>query len=110
MTIKEFVEKAIEGGWKPSTRGFNYKTFSQGAGRAFLTSQGFEVVALDPKSWQAVGKVEGWGKPLPVNGLAGASLVALVSELSDPSWQNRMHIMIDHLIDGGTIESYLETL
>lgn len=44
MTIKEFIEKAIEGGWIV---------------RASLTH--LEIL-FDPLAWKAVGKVAGWDR------------------------------------------------
>ena len=46
-------------------------------------------VVLDPKVWEAVGKSLNWG----------------IDE-----WKTKMIGLTHHLIKGGTIESYLETL
>ena len=86
MTIKQFVEKAIEGGFEERMWGM---------GNCSQCSDIF----LDPKAWEAVSKVEGWG---------GAK--NLDTDEYTPYWQNRMRGMIDALIEGKTIEEFLKTL
>lgn len=51
MTIREFIEKAYKGGWShnrihPS--------------REHISNDEKSRLLLDPKAWEAVGKVEGW--------------------------------------------------
>ena len=59
MEIKEFIEKAIEGGWKYDPwDNFDIKTYDD-FHRYYEISD--EAVFLNPKAWEAVGKVEGWG-------------------------------------------------
>ena len=72
MNIKEFIEKAIEGGWNTSPRFRDLKTKMSDV--RLTTAR--EMVAwqeiaqdymqtfalLDPLAWRAVGKVEGWGE------------------------------------------------
>ena len=90
-TIEEIISKikTIEGGWEEPirTKENNYNSNW--------------CIFLDPKSWEAVGKVQYekvWNRS---SGL----------EKSIKSWSKlRMHDMIDHLCEGGTIESYIETL
>ena len=86
MTTKEFIEKAIEGGWKIdkiiNPRG------KHGVCCSCAVNQ-FEKTILDPKAWEAVGKTEMYG-----------------------IWQtkDKMHMMIDALIEGKSIEEYIATL
>ena len=58
MTIKQFIEKAIEGGFTPEQYGFWKEEWT------FETEMGFNIekVVLNPKAWQAVGWV--WTAPL----------------------------------------------
>lgn len=91
MTTKEFIEKAIEGGWE-----------------CYLesgTGHGLSDMFLDPKAWQAVGKVYGWNEEYncPSCGLE-------YYEVSRPAYSAKMHRMIDALIEGKSIEEYLKTL
>lgn len=67
MTIKSFIEKAIEGGWNPkpnyympwmNTLSDNGITLSGGEGDQERYS--INQIILSPSAWQAVGKVEGW--------------------------------------------------
>ena len=50
-------------------------------------------VLLDPKAWQAVGKVEKW-----YEGYYG------------PEWLHHMHKMIDALAKGHTLEAYIQSV
>lgn len=53
MTTKEFIEKAIEGGYS--------KVFIHPDGRIMFDDVCCrDEILLDPLAWQAVGKVEGW--------------------------------------------------
>ena len=89
MKIKEFIEKAIEGGYERTAENWLFEL------NTFNTDNMF----LDPKAWQAVGKVEGW--KIVEKGLG---------KFGKDEWIRNMHRMIDHLIEGGTIESYLKEL
>ena len=90
MNTKKFIEKAIEGGANLDKHLFALYAI----GDDYIPASVF----LDPKAWEAVGKVEGWWIDNPANFHANYE------------WELKMHQMIDHLISGGTIESYLETL
>jgi len=97
MTIQQFIEKAIEGGWK--------NTSPEGSWDDIY------YILLQPDAWKAVGEVEGWGTDLWVGSmsrLTGAGLDTHKWEI--PDWQYPMHRMVDALAEGKTIEQYLETL
>lgn len=106
MTIQTAIEKAIDGGWE------NYRPFQDRIYTRSLEPINHEYdykflvlefitksAILDPQFWQCLGKAMGW-------------------EDSDQTyvqppytnWRIQWHRMIDHLSDGGTIESYFETL
>lgn len=61
---KEAIEKAIEGGWKPSKfrerfmYNTSYKRFSQSKTSSAAISS--HEIALDPTFWQALGESLGW--------------------------------------------------
>ena len=93
MTIKEFIEKAIEGGYDIKRALVVNKDDEYNP----ISMQSSDKMFLDPKAWEAVGKVEGWNKYDE-------------KEYFAPEYRNKMHQMIDHLVEGGTIESYIETL
>jgi hypothetical protein len=109
MTTKEFIEKAIEGGWN-GVNPFEVKVnpHDQDVPKKIVEIQESIIrkpyiseILLDPKAWQALGKVEGWGDHN--HPLTGTSVT--------PScWQCNMHQMTNALIEGKTIEEYLETL
>lgn len=86
MTIQNFIERAIEGGWKheedaPSEVLYKWK------------------VMMDVEAWQAVGKVENWN-----------DRIVYEDERSRVLWQHNMISLMQALIDGQSIEQYLETL
>lgn len=94
MTIKDFIQKAIEGEWRDYPLSNEEQT--RESCRLGWRSECEESILLDPKAWEAVGKVEGWG-----------------IEEEHPhrhQWYANMHNMIDTLIEGKSIEDYLKTL
>jgi len=57
---------------------------------------------LDPKAWEAVGRTKNW-KPLQVAPVPDEYQI-------DHEWKYNMHMLIQELCAGRTIEQYLETL
>lgn len=110
MTIQQFIEKAIEGGWD-FTDNVN---FSEEDRARFKRTEHLKdpkniagfwgAVFLDPLAWQAVGKVEGW-KSLDDSDWATNAWMDIT-----PEWHVNMRNMIDALAGGKTTEQYLETL
>jgi len=96
MTIKQFIEKAIEGGYPEN------QTISWGALYKLL---------LDPKAWQAVGKVEGWGGKCHdcSEELDGEICVAGGTHIY-PKWRTQMINMVVALAEGKTLEEFIKTL
>lgn len=93
MTIEDFVEKAIQGGWD-----------SKNEWGSSPHDIPIERILLDPKAWQAVARVtthRGEEKHLS-HPVLDARIKATASR--------NMYRMIDALAEGGTIESFLETL
>ena len=103
MTTKEFIEKAIEGGWKPIYSNFTFVEHSEPWINGYLREKGIEKAILDPKAWEAVGKVEMW-EHKKINGL-----IDWATHNKMP-YSTKMHQMIDALIEGISIEGYLKTL
>lgn len=129
MTIKQFIEHAIEGG------------YSSLMGGDKMCSN--EVILLDPIAWQAVGKVSDWKESIErvstnckYDGCYSEDQTAEEFEKDSPEdmaelrkespyeddsneyrlyktapeWKIKMCRMIDALAEGKTIEQYLETL
>lgn len=98
MTPKQFIQKAIEGGYEPTH--WNGMLISlpnfEGGFESWIADNCHKIL-LDPLSWQAVGKVEGWN-----------DWNYLGFEMS--RCEAEMHRMIDALCEGRTIEQFLETL
>jgi len=64
MKIKQFIEKAIEGGWKKELKPKVHESGwvdvladNANSGTGMISK---EQTLLDPKAWEAVGKIEGW--------------------------------------------------
>ena len=116
MTIKQFIEKAIEGGWREEEKPSIYKSETSWACVHF-DKVGDEIlmyhhqILLDPLAWEAVGKVEGWNKVYEDLYTEGYKRTEkdFAKEIRLQAG-NKMHQMIDALIEGGSIESYLKTL
>ena len=90
MKRETYIEKAMKGGWRRNKR------------HDFLVSKisgstmPIEVGLLDPRAWQAVGKVEGWE-------------ISLKNDTKE-DWFNKMHHMIDALAEGKSLENFIKTL
>jgi hypothetical protein len=102
--IQQFIEKALVGGWQPTDRDFRiigfyerhfeYQPRSTIPGRSATTRMmSYEAVVLNPKVWQAVGRVEHW-----YEGHYG------------PEWLHHMRQMIDALAAGHTLEAYIQSV
>lgn len=111
---KQFIEDAIEGGWKPE-EWFDLKHFIVTVDDkcGFLLKRGateidgaVQIILLDPLAWQAVGKTRGWcsGEYSQPEGTCvdcgevGARCL---------HWGYVWHKFIDHLADGKDIDQAL---
>lgn len=121
MTPKEFVEKAVEGGWNGKgilfniggedtvryMEGFSLREAKERIALKHVSPsdkikldssnshKDFLIVLLDPKAWEAVGKAKKWGIDYQ-NGLHTHIIIA--------------HGLIDALFHDMTIEEFLATL
>ena len=110
MTIKDFIQKAIEGGWENKLFWFKVKESEDSPVEIVDTSMNnINSILLDPLAWQAVGKVEGWEKK-HYRGCEYKLRGQCTPICSEDSWTLYIHEMIDALCEGKTIEQYLETL
>lgn len=110
MTATEFIQKAIEGGWKTSGIILQYQNMLQRRNlEDVIDCAGvIQSVCLDPKAWQAVGKIEGWIREDGTD--VGAYIMNDPKRTQYPIWKWNMHRMVDALCEGKTIEEYLQTL
>lgn len=121
MNIKEFIEKAIEGGWRATIVTNGIKMTSGNWEAIMMQAGSFSGVwLLDPLAWQAVGKVEGWGKYLcehcgqdfdPQETREELHDVCMQANRCRGIWQEdfrpKMHRFIDSLCDGKSLETAL---
>lgn len=107
MTIQEAIKKAVEGGWENTLPKITPHNPENDAGKAsvlnaLLRKQYLPMALLDPLFWQALGRAMGWDS---------ATLTHFGNGYQHYStWQSKWHKLIDHLADGGSIESFFETL
>jgi hypothetical protein len=92
MTIEETIKKAEEGGWKNTIAGSVFDDY-------------WQISTFDLLFWQSLAKAvhfDGSTNQCPVCGMDTDELFSGGREL----W----HRLVDHLSNGGTAESYFETL
>ena len=109
MEIKTFIEKAIEGGWEIPVEllgKHKLRELGEAVSSPYFLEYLLPSVLLDPKSWEAVGKVSSW----EVHECEGDGTGEGCGNGCYPTYRDKMHQMIDALIEGGNIESYLKTL
>lgn len=128
MSIKQFIEKAIKGGWEKKHCVLNrYDHDELQTPMEFSEWYNISQILLDPLAWKAVGKVQWWDKS-STNGCAMQcawwpyklknenqltlpnKTYLVMNNESYSMWEYKMHRMIDALAEGKTIEQYLETL
>lgn len=127
MNKLDFVKKAVEGGWPfYCTNNFGcsvrkddrlvdvfFVDYFTCACKCLSRDDGMKVVLndilLDPKAWQAVGKVEKWHFGKSEDGADSVS-VRVFAGVVYPIWKWNMHRMIDALAEGKSIEEFLATL
>lgn len=109
-----WIEDAIKGGWRTSWHWDeeNYsedeiiESLSEYKDEWYTNYYGMVVNTnhpfLDPLAWQAVGKTRGWNSRTTFY----TSFTKHNKENNEP-WRLDMHIFIDHLADGKTIEEAL---
>lgn len=115
MTIKQFIEKAIEGGWKGNVLDKSAELYHCNGSLVVLRGwtgkqqttyeMNLYEILLDLEAWKAVGKVEGWKieKIPPPNELGSRVLGA-------DEYISKMHQMIDALCEGKSAEDFIKTL
>ena len=102
MTIEKAIKLAIEVGWGEDDDEIQW---------ALLPNVNRHQILLDPKFWQSLGKALGWKnvKECPI--CMSVDCFSGVHKEDDlEGWYYHWHSFIDHLADGGTIESYFEKL
>ena len=123
MTIKQTIEKAIEGGWKNLGTGLDLKNNPPDR---YFTDADINSALLDPSFWQFLGKSMGWDKHdwigiryttcdtcgVPRSGFGQPIHVG--DKIKVPKkcikWKLKWHKLIDHLARKGTPESYFKEI
>lgn len=112
MKTKEFIEKAIEGGYlSKELAKTDYYVDSDGSIVNLTRHEdmfNISEILLDPKAWEAVGKVEGWRNYIAT--MDKKTLNVRITDRNKSEWKYNMQQMIPALIEGKSIEEYLKTL
>jgi len=101
MTITQFIERAIEGGWGSGLVPEHLRNAT--TIQLFMSDQPAQksVMLLDAYAWKAVGKVEGWKED---------EVCGPCKKTHFGHWLTLQQNMLYALAEGKTIEQYLETL
>ena len=157
MTLKQAIEKAIEGGWEMGLIGNDFSlsftsvkenkasyTIKKNDGYTFYEDVPVEKIILDPQFWQALGKAmevecKGNKKLFVITNIQSGDegkpfslckkhfdsweaknrvLWRIIGEKTDEhcnfekdwDWLREWHRLIDHLVEGGSIEELFEKL
>ncbi len=101
---QKFIEDAIAGGYREDRTSWDRVRFEK-TGIYHVVDPtiriAWEEVLLDPLAWQAVGKTRGWTNVRVPDGHGGL-------EYNSP--RHYMHLFIDHLADGKTLEEALSAI
>lgn len=89
MTIQEAIEKAYK-------EGFVYEHHE-----CSFQKEEYEHYLLRPLFWQSLGKAMGWGYTF---------LRDPCEVFSQEEWKDKWHDFIDYIAEGGTPESFFDTL
>ena len=120
MTIKDFIEKAIEGGWEKGHE--KYTVLMNISEFHLLVVDGdksqtisFTRIILDPKAWKAVGVIDGWDIGWQCDECGKRHVCDGENCMEGGThpfgcYRKEMHKMIDALIEGKSLEEYIATL
>jgi len=120
MTPLSYFEKAVEAAVKGGYLWQGLTVFCIQRGDQFLCTQEgnhsqlvtVHQMLLDPKWWEALGDARGWGESchhLAEDGYAVYRHRAVCNQGMHP-WQMHRHRFLDHLDEGGDIESFFKGL
>lgn len=99
MTIKQVMEKAIEGGYEPKYIRASYVFDDPKRDNPEYELTG---IFLDPSFWQSLGKTLGWKPKKDYKNDFG--------HLHKAGWFYQWHSFIDHLAEGKTPEEFFKNL
>jgi hypothetical protein len=107
MTIKQFIEKAIEGGWKPKQQA--QFIIKWGREEHELRAQIGDSAFLDPLAWEAVGRAQGNKEEMRCDKPKCDSRLCEYAGYWD--WKRKMIGMVEALVYSEmTVEEYLQSL
>ena len=122
MTIKEFIEKAIKGGWNADLKFSEISDiYETEKGINFVSAFNTDVVAirsiekilLDPDLWRCAGKEIGWSSVCEDCGTLRNDCDCQRSGRGSRKIDECLyewHCLINHLFDSKSIESFFESL
>lgn len=121
MTVEEIIKKSIEGGWEKAMIDGNELShvsvkyeqieFREYEGSLYpILRMDVKSVMFDPSFWQSLGKAMGWVTTEYMQEVGEIKYPRKSVKVKRQDWLKKWHKFIDHLADGGTIESYFEQL
>lgn len=127
MTIEQTIQKAIEGGYRGGLIGESKDGF-WGAKEFIAINSNINDLFLDPLFWQSLGKALGFDPTEKIRMCVGCGIALRWNEQPtmdgkhggkngcgsdieeyEGQWLIEWHRFIDHLVGGGTPESFFET-
>jgi len=95
---QKFIEDAIKGGWNTTHVSIKKNVY-------------IEKYLLDPSAWKTVGKVREWGEEKEIYSADTADGdESLIGGVYLYPWQYKMHVFLDLLIEGKSIEDALSEI
>jgi hypothetical protein len=104
MTIQEAIKKANENGYN----GYPMPFCMECGGYESPNKNRGGSIFLDSQFWQCLGKGMGWDDKQKCK--KGYITYFEATEKQEHYWKYQWHLLIDHLAEGKTIESYFESL
>lgn len=122
--MKKAIKKAIDGGWRP--RGVAIHEWSSFESMVSLIP--WQEIVSDPNFWKCLGKAEGW-KGDKIRMCCGCGIALRMNEQPtmdgkhggkkgcgsdimeyEGQWLIEWHRFIDHIADGGDIDTFFNNL
>ena len=115
--MEKAIQKAIEGGWKYKGNSKTDETVREGHVKVYVNDSedtklyiDSTLLLLDPLFWQALGKSLGWIDTTYTQRTGKIYAGRPVNIVHRQDWLSNWHKMVDHLANGGDIETFFKQL
>lgn len=89
--MKEAIQKAIEGGWRPTFNSLPH----------LHPNREWQHITSDPLFWQSLGKALGW---------SGTNTACNKCGVAFNGWKGHWHRFIDHIAEGKDVDEFFKEL